>query len=105
MMKFETLTTYNRQPLPEAFPDVVVVTDADPARIADAKALILSFLDRDGTVCVHDVYAHPSDPLDGDLYDAVTELLAEGKVKGPAIESCRSHHDMVYTKVETVDCG
>lgn len=88
---FETLKTYNR--------DLVDGDDVpSDLEVRKARALIVARLGKRPHVSVHRLYQDATQPTDAALYAAIRGLLADGLIKGPSIEGCRSHKQMRYTR-------
>lgn len=65
--------------------------------VESVRALIMRFIDNDGVVNLDTVYSDPSEPGDQPMYEAVQELLDEGVIVGPHVETPGlDHTTMVY---------
>ena len=69
------------------------------------KELVMSFADEGRPFSFTEVYKDPSQPFDLDLYKAVDELIAEGRISGPTTDlkldrfgRVLNHDTMIYTK-------
>ena len=71
------------------------------------KQLVMSFADEGRPFSFTEVFTDPSQPFDQDLYKAVDELVAEGRISGPSpfddnvydeFGRPLTHDTMVYTK-------
>jgi hypothetical protein len=71
------------------------------------KKLVMSFADEGRPFSFTEVFTDPSQPFDQDLYKAVDELVAEGRISGPSpfddnvydeFGRPLTHDTMVYTK-------
>jgi len=69
------------------------------------KELVMSFADEGRPFSFTEVFADPSQPFDQDLYKAVDELIAEGRISGPGTAlkldkfgRVLNHDTMIYTK-------
>jgi hypothetical protein len=72
-----------------------------PADLAEAKKLVIQYASRGRPFSFQDVYEDDSDPTDLDLYQAVSDLVAEGRITGPDPldrSTHGNHNDWVYHK-------
>ena len=75
---------------------------AKPADLAAGKKLIKKYLAKGKPFTFQDVYSDASDPADLDLYQAFSEMVKAGEIKGPdplANSTRGNHSDWKYTKV------
>ncbi len=86
---------------------VVVVFQSllEDTGIDQYKELVMSFADEGRPFSFTEVYTDPSQPFDQDLYKAVDELIAEGRISGPSTDlkvdkfgRPLNHDTMIYTK-------
>ena len=69
------------------------------------KQLVMSYADEGRPFSFTEVFTDRSQPFDLDLYEAVDELLAEGRISGPSTDlkldkfgNVLGHNTMIYTK-------
>ena len=69
------------------------------------KELVMSYADEGRPFSFTEVFTDPSQPFDQDLYKAVDELIAEGRISGPTTDlkldkfgRVLNHDTMIYTK-------
>jgi predicted double-glycine peptidase len=65
------------------------------ASVSSAKKLIKKYLAKGKPFTFQDVYEDDSDPTDGDLYDAFSEMVKAGEIDGPdpRDKSTKGNHD------------
>ena len=68
------------------------------AEVDRIKELVQRYVAEHDKVNLDMIYSDPSEPPDLSMYEAVAELLDEGAIEGPPVDSGRKHSLMFYRR-------